>query len=155
MHYIPHDRFIHVDDDTRSLLASIKQLRINLGLSQRKLAALIHIPQSTLGHYERGDNFPCLRHFLKLAAFFHWDISNNINFLFMAHKDNLRYFRRFKLSQGFSNSEIQRIIALNESSIADFFNGNGNIHVFAEISQLFNEEHRLVKFRQYLLRKKD
>ena len=150
-----NDKYIFVDEDTLKLLKSIKPERKKRGLSLRQLADLTGITPQSLSRYENLIHSPVLENFLILAAFFNWDISNNINFLFTNYEKNLRYFRRFRHSHGFSRKEIQELTALTHTPVWMFFSGKGSILAFALISSIFDEEHRLTTFRQYLLRKKD
>ena len=151
-----NDKYIFVDEDTLNLLKSIKPERQKRGLSLRQLAALTGITHQSLSYYENLIRSPVLENFLKLAEFFHWDISNNINFLFTNYEKNLRYFRRFKQSHGFTLDELKNIAGnVSYAPFDDFFHGNGSIKTFAIVKDIFDEEHRLATFRQYLLRKKD
>ena len=150
-----NDKYIFVDEDTLNLLKSIKPEREKRGWSQSMLACRIGVSYKSISHYENGKRFPTLAIFLKLADALNWNISNNINFLFTNHKKNLRYFWRFRHSHGFSRKEIQELTALTHTPVWMFFSGKGSILAFALISSIFDEEHRLTTFRQYLLRKKD
>ena len=151
-----NDKYIFVDEDTLKLLKSIRPERKKLGLSLHQFATLTGIKTQALSRYENLKRFPVLDNFLILADFFHWDISNNINFLFSNYKKNLQYFRRFKRSHGFTLDELQNIAGnVSYGPFNDFFHGNGSIKTFAIVKDIFDEEHRLTTFRQYLLRKKD
>ena len=76
------DKYLHIDEDTRRLMNSIKHKRKKLRLNQSQLAEIIGVHKSEISRYESGKNFPSLSIFLGLAEFFNWDISGNINFLF-------------------------------------------------------------------------
>ena len=151
-----NDKYIFVDEDTLKLLKSIRPERKKRGLYLHQLATLTGIKTHALSRYENLKRFPVLDNFLILADFFHWDISNNINFLFSKYKKNLQYFRRFKRSHGFTLYELKDIAGnISYGPFGEFFVGKGSIKTFAIVKDIFDEEHRLTTFRQYLLRKKD
>jgi len=58
------------DTKAKTLGEKIKTYRKFLGLSQKKLANLLGIDVSTIGHWERGKNRPQKRHLEKLNTFF-------------------------------------------------------------------------------------
>ena len=149
-------KYLYVDNDTLKLLQTLKSERKKRKLNQRKLAHIIGVNQTLISRYESGQNFPKLDTFLKLAEFFNWDISNNINFLFSKYKKKLNTFRKLKRSHGFSLKELQALTATTQSVIVNFFAGSSSVRMFALISQIFDEEARLAEARQYpkYLRKK-
>jgi len=62
--------YVPFDIKTKTLEEKIKTYRLILGLSQKKLANLLGIDVSTIGHWERGKNSPQKRHLKNLTTFF-------------------------------------------------------------------------------------
>lgn len=133
-------KYLYVDNDTLKLLQTLKSERKKRKLNQRQLAHIIGVNQTLISRYESGQNFPKLDTFLKLAEFFNWDISNNVNFLFLKYKKNLKTLRNFKRSHGFSLKELQELTSTTESVVVDFFAGISSVRTFTCITQIFNEE---------------
>jgi len=62
--------YIPYDTKAKTLGEKIKTYRLVLGFSQKKLANLLGIDVSTIGHWEREKNRPQKRHLKKLTTFF-------------------------------------------------------------------------------------
>ena len=142
-------KHLYLDNDTLALIHSIKKERVKLGLTLRELAPLIGVDWSTIKDYESGRNHPTLANFLKLAQFFGWDISNNINFLFLSLNKNLEKFRQLVAFHNISQREFQRLTHFSKTNLWHLFNGKGTVHVFATLKALLDEENRLADFRHY------
>jgi transcriptional regulator with XRE-family HTH domain len=44
--------------EQRKLQALIRQIRVETGMTQRQLAAMLEVPQSRISDYERGESLP-------------------------------------------------------------------------------------------------
>ena len=57
-------------------MPTIKERRLQLGLSQVQLAKLLHVTQSTISEWESGRKPPNLPHAMELAAVFNCRIDD-------------------------------------------------------------------------------
>ena len=62
--------YVPYDTKANTLGEKIKTYRKILGLTQKKLANLLDIDTSTIGHWERGKNRPTKRHLKNLTTYF-------------------------------------------------------------------------------------
>ena len=134
------DKYLYVDEDTRRLIGTIKHERNKLGLSQRQLARAINISQTQICRYETGKIFPSLSIFLKLAKFFHWNISRNVNFRFK--RSVKAKIHKQKKTYALTIAELQKLMHLSQAPIIEFLAGKGSICAFAQFMRVINEEKR-------------
>ena len=134
------DKYLYIDEDTRRLIGTIKHEREKLGLSQRQFAQAIGISHTQICRYETGKFFPSLSIFLKLAKFFHWDISNNVNFLFKRRLKSV--IQKQKKTYALTIAELQELMHLSHAPIIEFLAGKGSIYAFAQFSKIIDEEKR-------------
>ena len=149
-------KHLYVDEDTLKLLQSIKIERKKRGLTIFTLAEAIGVNFRRISDYEREKCVPNLNIFLKLAEFFDWDISSNINFIFSQNNDNFKALKKILKLHNISFCEFQRLTFWDDKNLFKLFNGEGSVAVFAELVRFLNEEARLAEFRHYphYLRKK-
>ena len=100
---------IALDDITIEFLKNMRSIRKNLGFSQAAIAKAVGYERTTIVAVELGHAYPCLELLLRLADFFHFDISQSINYKFFHRKiDTARIKKSIRL-YGLSFKEISHI----------------------------------------------
>ena len=76
------NKSILLDIPTSSLLSSLKQRRIDYGLSVKKLAEKLCINHWSVQCYEQRKSPPCLLNLMNISEFFRYDLSESLNYKF-------------------------------------------------------------------------
>lgn len=147
---------ICLDEVSVRFLRLLKSERLNLGMSQMELAHLTGINQCSIGEYERGAKIPPLCRLIKLSEIFGYDLSSSVNYKYFHEKIDWWYLRQQLTKYGFTCRELSSYVGYRESAVNKvFWQIRGfSLDCLNAILGVFEDERRMLKFRNELLRQK-
>ena len=104
----------------KALGQRIKQLRKQIGWTQKELAIRINASHGQLNKYESGQNTPPLDRLILLAEV----LDTSVDYLIGGHHNaeppiyNLRLIQRFQTIEGFDKDERELVVQLLDAMIA-------------------------------------
>ena len=134
---------IHVTESVQKNLASLKEGRLRIGLTQRKLAELAGVKLKAIQNYEYRVCYPMLSTYLKLAEILGWDMSEDPNYeYYRAYQNSHNPMYCRKRRYGYTNVELSRALHISEESVRHVVKkmGAASVANYARVKQLFMEE---------------
>ena len=119
------------------MMFRLKAIRENHELTQKEVAAILHISKSNYNYFETTERFIPLKHLNNFCEYFHVSMDYalglaNINTFAKAHGTldkvligkRIRYIRKMK---GLTQENLAQIINTSQSTISAYENGNNLI----------------------------
>ena len=134
---------IHVTESVQKNLASLKEGRLRIGLTQRKLAELVGVKLKAIQNYEYRVCYPMLSTYLKLAEILGWDMSEDPNYeYYRAYQKSHNPMYCRKRRYGYTNEELSRALHISEESVRHVVKkmGSASVANYARVRQIFIEE---------------
>ena len=149
-------KLICLDSLTREFLASLKDRRINAGLTQRELGKQIGVGRADVQFYENGRYKPSLEILIKLADFFGCDLSESVNYKFFHRSLKPSYLKAKIKHFGFNYPELGRLIGYDKQVIFEtiHYRKNSSVECMAAILDVLEQENARYIIRNSLLKKK-
>lgn len=142
---------IHVTESVQRNLASLKDGRLRIGLTQKKLAELAGVKLKAIQNYEYRVCYPMLSTYLKLAEILGWDMSEDPNYeYYIAYQKSYNPMHYRKRKYGYNNAELSRELHISEEAVRHVVKkmASASVSNYARVMQIFNEEARLAEFRR-------
>lgn len=142
-------KLIVLDGPTRKFLGELPALRGKLGLSQRKLVALMNLPLGTYQMYEAEINYPSLEVLMRLAEFFKYDLSESVNYKYYHRQIPPARLKARLERYGLSLSELSKLTGYGraEISCAINFRGRGCVACYEAVLEALRVERESEQFR--------
>ena len=147
-----NDKHIVFDDPTREFLCSLKEFRIQSGMSQQQVARYVGICECSIRDYENGRHNPSLRTLMKLAELFKHDISGSINYKYYHGKINARELKRRLNEYGLTYPELSKLTGYDTERITESVNlrEHGSILCLSAVIEVIKREEYMWQFRRSL-----
>ena len=122
---------ILLDVPSSTLLSSIKQRRIDYGLSVKQLAEKLCISHRSIQSYEQGKYPPILLTLINMGEFFGYDLSDSLNYKFfhgLIRSDEIKERMKYL---GLTYVELARLTGYSRSVIYETINLRSGTSLFS------------------------
>ena len=125
------NKSVLLDTPTNTLLSSLKQRRIDYGLSVKELAEKLCVNRVSVECYEQRKSPPCLLNLINISEFFNYDLSKSLNYKFfhgLIQADSIK--ARMK-SLGLTCAELAKLSGYSRSVVYETINLRSGTSLFS------------------------